>query len=102
MMTDEENKLIQQLIREVDTRFGDIHDAMETVNDCLIKIGERLNDLESAHNIVVEYIEKIQSVDKVLYKPVGTDIQNEMEGYLNIKENLDLIYQRLGVLENNA
>lgn len=102
MMTEEENKLIQQMIREVDNRFADIHDAMKTVNDCLIKIGERLNDLESAHNVVVEYIEKIQSVDKVLYKPVGTDIQNEMEGYLNIKENLDLIYQRLGVLENNA
>lgn len=82
------------IIQEIDTRFNDAVNALNTINDCLVKVGERLNNLEKYHNDLVDAIQQIQSVDKVLYKPEG-DYE-----YLSIKDNLDLIYKRIGDLEN--
>lgn len=88
------NEEDQMIIKEIDDRFNDAANALKTVNECLIKIGERLDNLEKHHNDLVEVIQGIQSVDKVLYKPNGD------YDYLSIKENLDLIYKRIGDLEN--
>lgn len=82
------------IIKEIDDRFNDAVNALNTINDCLLKIGERLNSLEQYHNDLVDRIQEIQSVDKVFYKPEGD------YDYLSIKENLDLIYKRIGDLEN--
>ena len=63
--------------------------ALNTVNECLRVIGERIQVLE-------EYISDmpLHVHDKLLYKP------KDHPDYLNIKENYDLIYERLEKLEN--
>ena len=63
--------------------------ALNTINECLKVIGERIQVLE-------EYVSEmpIHVHDKLLYKP-----DNESD-YLNIKENYDEIYSRLEKLEN--
>lgn len=89
-MTEED----QNIINEIDAHFNDVANALKTVNDCLVAIGNRLDSLEKHHNDLVEVIQNIQSVDKVLYKP------NDNYDYLSIKDNLDLIYKKIGDLEN--
>ena len=63
--------------------------ALNTVNECLRVIGERIQVLE-------EYVSDmpLHVHDKLLYKPT------DQENYLNIKENFDHLYKRLDKLEN--
>ena len=63
--------------------------ALNTVNECLRVIGERIQILE-------EYVSDmpLHVHDKLLYKPT------KHENYLNIKENFDHLYERLEKLEN--
>ena len=67
----------------------DYSEAMDTINDCLIRLGKRLEDLE-------KYVQEIPTPDKTYYKPSGH------EDYLNTKENYDNIYERLKVLEEKV
>tara|TARA_A200000113_G_scaffold174842_1_gene160007 strand:+ start:2655 stop:2888 length:234 start_codon:yes stop_codon:yes gene_type:complete len=64
----------------------EVAEALNAINDCLIALGKRLQEVE-------EYVATMNIAEKVLYKPNG------QEKYLNIKENYDLIYQRLDKLE---
>ena len=64
-------------------------EALNTINDCLIVIGKRLDALET-------YVQEIPTPDKTLYKPEGeTD-------YMTLKQNLDFIYERLDNLEEHG
>ena len=65
----------------------DIANALNTVNQCLQVIGQRLDAIE-------QYVQELPILDKILYKP-----KNHPD-YLNIKENYDEIYSRLEKLEN--
>ena len=65
----------------------DIANALNTVNQCLQVIGQRLDAIE-------QYVQDLPIHDKILYKP-----KNHPD-YLNIKENYDEIYSRLEKLEN--
>ena len=65
----------------------DIANALNTVNQCLQVIGQRLDAIE-------QYVQELPIHDKKLYKP-----KNHPD-YLNIKENYDEIYSRLEKLEN--
>ena len=64
-------------------------EALDTLNECLIVIGKRLEALET-------YVQEIPTPDKTLYKPEGeTD-------YMTLKQNLDFIYERLDNLEEHG
>ena len=65
----------------------DIANALNTVNQCLQVIGQRLDAIE-------QYVQELPIHDKILYKPKNPP------DYLNIKENYDEIYTRLEKLEN--
>ena len=65
----------------------DIANALNTVNQCLQVIGQRLDAIE-------QYVQELPIHDKILYKP-----KNHPD-YLNIKENYDEIYSRLEKLDN--
>ena len=65
----------------------DIANALNTVNQCLQVIGQRLDAIE-------QYVQELPIHDKILYKPKNHPY------YLNIKENYDEIYSRLEKLEN--
>ena len=62
-------------------------EALNTLNECLITIGKRLDALET-------YVTEMPTPDKTFYKPEGE------EEYKNIKQNFDDIYTRIGKLEN--
>lgn len=64
-------------------------DAHHIINDCILKLADRVVDLEKTVSALIEAHNKLLTVDKVQYKPPGS------EDYLTIKENLDLIYKRL-------
>ena len=68
---------------------NEVATALNTVNECLQVIGKRLDAIE-------QYIQEMPIHDKILYKP-----KNHPD-YLNIKENYDLIYERLEKLENGV
>ena len=63
--------------------------ALSAVNQCLIALGKRLEDVE-------KYVSELPTPDKTYYKPEG------YEDYLNLKENFDELYKRVRELENNA
>ena len=64
-------------------------EALNTLNECIIVIGKRLDALET-------YVQEIPTPDKTLYKPEGeTD-------YMTLKQNLDFIYERLDNLEEHG
>ena len=64
-------------------------EALNTLNECLIVIGKRLDALET-------YVQEIPTPDKTLYKPEGeTD-------YMTLKQNLDFIYERLDNLDEHG
>ena len=67
-------------------RWNDVYNAFDIINECLMKVGERVNDLEKA-------ISEMPTPDKIYYKPPGT------EEYLNIKGNYDELYKRIGAIE---
>ncbi|AOO10448.1 hypothetical protein RW03080701_079 [Synechococcus phage S-RIM8] len=74
-------------IKEIFACLKDNEEAHKIVNECIIKIGERLKDIEDA-------IQELPTPDKTYYKPKGA------EDYLTLKQNLDNIYERLDKLEN--
>ena len=63
--------------------------ALAAVNECLIALGKRLEDVE-------KYVSELPTPAKTYYKPEGYD------DYLNLKENFDELYKRVRELENNA
>lgn len=67
----------------------EVAEALNAINDCLIALGKRMKELE-------EYVTTMNISEKILYKPSG------QEKYLNIKENYDLIYERLDKLEKEG
>ena len=67
-------------------RWNDIYNAVEIINECLMKVGERLNNIEKV-------ISETPTPDKIYYKPPGYD------DYLSMKQNDDELYKRIGVLE---
>lgn len=67
----------------------EIAESLVAVNKCLIAIGERLEAVE-------KYVQTLSPADKIFYKPKGND------EYLNIKDNFDNIYERLGALEDGV
>jgi len=67
--------------------FKELTTAYEMLVGIVVKLGERVEHIE-------KYVQTVPTPDKVLYRPKDT------EEYLNIKENYDLIYKRLEVLEN--
>ena len=83
---DIEKEIRRQL--EDDPRFKDNEIAHEVVNKCLETIGARLTHIE-------EYVQALPQTftNLILYRP------HDDEKYLNYKENLDLIYERLNSLE---
>lgn len=70
-----------------DERWEEIVKNNEMINDILLKLGERLENLE-------KYVQALPTPDKTMYRPPNH------EEYLNIKENYDLLYRRLEALEN--
>ncbi len=89
-MTEEENVIIKEIddnFIAISNSMKDIDSALDAVNKCIIQLNERVTKLE-------EHIVTIPTPDKILYKPVGH------EDYLNIKENLDNIYEQLRRLNN--
>ena len=70
-----------------DERWAELDEAHRILVDTIVKLGERVENLE-------KYVQAIPTPDKVMYRPA-----NHKE-YLNIKENYDLLYKRLEVLEN--
>ena len=63
--------------------------ALAAVNECLMALGKRLEDVE-------KYVSELPTPAKTYYKPEGYD------DYLNLKENFDELYKRVRELENNA
>ena len=63
--------------------------ALAAVNECLMALGKRLEDVE-------KYVSELPTPAKTYYKPEG------YEDYLNLKENFDELYKRVRELENNA
>ena len=70
-----------------DERWEEIVKNNEMINDILLKLGERLENLE-------KYVQALPTPDKTMYRPPYH------EDYLNIKGNYDLIYKRIEALEN--
>ena len=66
-----------------------LNQALLALNDCIEVLHKRIERIE-------EYLNELSTPDKILYKPKG------YENYLNIKENYDEIYRRLGELENGV
>lgn len=66
-----------------------LNDALDAINQCLIKLNERIENIEN-------YLNELPTPDKVYYKPNGYD------DYLNIKGNYDEIYRRIEELENGV
>ena len=91
-MTEEE----QIVIQEIDARFVNIGEALKTLNECILTLDKRLKDVEKIVSAIVEAHTHLQTVDKVVYKPPGGD------EYMSVKDNLDLIYDRLETLESNT
>lgn len=92
LMTPEEESII---LKEIDERFVDIGEALKTVNECILTLNERLTTCESTLSAIVEAHNHLQTVDRVTYRPPGS------EEYMTVKDNLDLIYDRLEKLENH-
>lgn len=73
----------------VQVNGDDIANALLTINECLVAVSKRLEEVE-------KYVSELPTPDKTYYKPRGyTD-------YLNIKENFDELYRRVTELENGV
>lgn len=66
-----------------------IGQALVAVNEVLKSLVERVHKLE-------EYVNELPTPDKTYYKPKGYD------DYLNLKQNFDELYRRIGELENGV
>tara|TARA_B100000131_G_scaffold254193_1_gene248451 strand:- start:10185 stop:10448 length:264 start_codon:yes stop_codon:yes gene_type:complete len=69
--------------------WQDNAEAHDIINRVLQGIVERLDAIE-------KYVQEMPTVDKTYYKPKGYD------DYLNVKQNYDIIYERLTKLEKDA
>jgi|TARA_B100000035_G_scaffold315003_1_gene333419 hypothetical protein len=75
--------------RDVQILADDNAMAHDALNQCVEAIGSRIKGIE-------EYVQNLPTPDKILYKPKG------VEDYLSLKENLDLIYDKLTALEEKV
>ena len=66
---------------------SEVSEALDAINKCLIAVGKRLEAIEKC-------IQELPTPDKTYNKPRGA------EEYITLKENFDLIYERLGKLED--
>lgn len=64
-----------------------IGEAIVAIQQCLEAMAKRLADVES-------YVSELPTPAKTYYKPKGH------EDYLNLKENFDELYKRIGALED--
>ena len=64
-----------------------IVEALAAVNKVLMALEKRIRDVE-------KYVSELPTPAKTFYKPEGCD------DYLNLKENFDQLYRRVGQLEN--
>ena len=85
-MSEPEEILTQEQQEEIE-RWAQTLTALNTINECIVKLTERVNAIE-------KYIQEMPTPDKTYYKPHGE------EEYLNVKANYDLIYNRLRALED--
>lgn len=88
------------ILKEIDDNFVGIKELFddnakshEILNECLLSLNERINKIENILQAAVEAINEMEAVNRVAYKPI------DQENYLSIKENLDLIYEKLSKLE---
>ena len=91
-MTEEENKVI----KEIDANFVDIAEALKKLNDCILTLNDRLATVENVVTALVEANNEYVSFDKVVYKPLFS------EDHVIIKDNLDIIYNKLEELEKHV
>lgn len=75
------------MTKSVSSTEYELNEALTAINDCLIAIHKRLEQLEN-------YVNELPTPDKTYYKPEGHT------EYLNTKDNYDEIYTRLRELEN--
>ena len=75
--------------REAFSEEENIAAAFNTINECLQALNKRIEELETR-------VEELPTPDKTYYKPKGYD------DYLNVKQNYDIIYERLTELEKDA
>ena len=71
----------------VEVPIEQIAESLKTVNECLQVLGKRLQEVE-------KYVSELPTPDKTYYKPEA------YEEYMNLKENFDEVYRRLGEIEN--
>ena len=74
---------------EEDASPEQIGQILRNVNECLLALGKRLQEVE-------KYMTELPTPAKTYYKPEG------YEDYLNLKENFDEIYRRIKELENGV
>jgi|TARA_R100000027_G_scaffold37168_1_gene27326 hypothetical protein len=73
----------------VEVPINQIGESLTNINECLRRLGKRLQDVE-------KYVSELPTPDKTYYKPDG------YEDYLNLKQNYDEIYRRLRELEDGV
>ena len=66
-----------------------IADSLSAINECIINLGERVKAIE-------DYVQELSPANKIFYKPKGS------EEYLNLSDNFNQIYKRLGELEDGV
>ena len=78
---------MDEKIEEIFVCLKDNEEAHVILNELIIKIGNRLKNLEEA-------VQEMPTPDKTYYKPSGS------EDYLTLAQNLNHIYERLEKIEN--
>lgn len=81
-----------QFFKEIDDNFIAIKNSLDDNSEAHNILNEAIVAIKGNIDEIVEYISALPTPDKILYKPAGAD-------YMNIKENLDHIYERLDRLE---
>lgn len=84
-----------QFFKEIDDNFIAIKNSLDDNSEAHNILNETIVAIKSNIDEIVEYISALPTPDKILYKPEGAD-------YMNIKENLDHIYDRLIRLEESV
>lgn len=81
----EEDFLTEEQQQEIQ-RWEGVYTSLNTINECLVAIGHRLEAIE-------KYVNELPTPDKVFYKPKGYD------DYLDMRQNYDELYGRIIKLE---
>ena len=84
-MMNEDDFLTEEQKDEI-KRWESVFTSLNTINECLITVGKRLDQLE-------KYVSELPTPDKTYYKPKG------YEDYLDMKQNYDELYGRINKLE---